>query len=38
MEGDYKLNQVKNLLHHLGHHKELRQEATLKKHMLSLKA
>jgi hypothetical protein len=31
-----KLKRVKKLLHHLGHLKELVQEAALKKHMLSL--
>jgi hypothetical protein len=36
VEGDQKLKQVKKLLHHLGYHKDFGQEATLKKHMLSL--
>jgi hypothetical protein len=31
-----KLNWSRNLLHHLGHHKELAQEATSKKHTLLL--
>jgi hypothetical protein len=36
VQDDQKLKRVKKLLHHLGLHKELGQEATSKKHTLSL--
>jgi hypothetical protein len=36
VEGDQKTKTGKKLLHHLGHHKELVQEAMSKQHTLSL--